>query len=105
MATIHMEHTNPEELITITIGVVGFDLSSKDALIRLTVPGQPRSEQRVNMLTTYQGLTTDQKSTLNLWYRQQVAMGMNAMNGTSLTYADIPDTIFDPEPDPEEPSA
>lgn len=29
---------------------------------------------------------------------------MNIAFGTSLTYTDIPDTIFDPEPDPEEPS-
>ena len=98
MATINIDVSiNPQEL-EISIGVLGFDLATKDAIVRLTTPGYPRSDERPNMLETYQGLTTDQKSTLNAWYRQQIALGMNMKFDSSMSWQDVPDTIFDPEP-------
>ena len=104
MATIIIDETIPERLISVSIGIVGFNLATKDATIRLTTPGKPRADVFPNMLDVYQGLTTDQKTTISQWYRQQIAMGMNIEFGTSYIWSDIPDTIFDPEPEiPEEP--
>lgn len=105
MATIIIDEPIAAQNIKVSIGIVGFNLATKDATIRLTTPGKPRSDVFPNMLETYQGLTTDQKNTLNMWYRHQIALGMNIQFGTSYTWVDIPDTIFDPEPvdPPEEP--
>ncbi len=103
MATLHLDETIPEQVVTVTIGVCSFNFATKNSVVRLTSDGKPRADMPVDMTDTYTALTTEQQTTIRLWYRQQVALGMNAKFGTTYTWVDIPDTIFDPEPVPEEP--
>ena len=102
MATLHLDHTTNATEIVVSIGVCSFNFATKDSIVRLTTPGYPRADIAVDMTDTYAALTQEQKDTIRIWYRQQVALGMNAKFGTILTWQDIPDTIFDPEPDSEE---
>lgn len=103
MATIHMGHTTTAKEIVVSIGSLGFNLATKDVIVPLSTPGFPRENVSVNMLETYQALTTTQQTTIKNWYRQQVALGMNAKLETDYLFSDIPDIIFEPEP--EEPPA
>lgn len=99
MAELHLDHTTTATDMIITIGVCSFNFSNKFSTVRLTTPGYPKADMPVDMADTYAALTQDQKDTIRIWYRQQVALGMNAKFGTTLTWQDIPDTIFDDEPE------
>ena len=94
MATIKLNHTKPSEEIEISIGVLGMNLATREANVRLVVTGIPRKDVQVDMLPAYNSLDTDEKTLIKNWYRQMVALGMNVGFETSLVYTDIPDTIF-----------
>ena len=99
MAKITLSHTSEPKEIEVEIGVVGFDLSEREAIVRLRVDGYPKIDERVDMMPTYQGMTATQQNTVKAWYRQQIALGQNQKFGTDLDYTDIPNTIFDDEPE------
>lgn len=103
MATLHLDETIPEQVLAVEIGVCSFNFATKFSTVRLTSTGKPRADVPVDMHDTYEALTTDQKTTISIWYRQQVALSMNAKFGGTRTWQDIPDTIFDPEPEPDPP--
>lgn len=98
MATIKLNYTRPSEDIEVSIGVLTMNLATREVNVRLSARGEPRSVVQVNMLPSFNALTATQKAVIKNWYKQQAALAMNVKHGTSLTYADIPDSIFDPEP-------